>query len=152
MPPTDAAAETPRRPLPLADETTAPFWDAAREHRLTVQRCDSCARYQHLPLGFCPVCGTAELSWKDVSGRAKLYSYTVMHDAPAPGFAGHLPYIVAVAELEEQENLLITTNLVDADPADLSIGLPLEVTFEELAPGDVVPQFRVSPETRHRSS
>ncbi len=85
-----------------------------------------------------------------MSGRATLYSYTVMHDAPAPGFADHLPYIVVVAELEEQENLLITTNLVDADPADLRIGLPLEVTFDELAPGDVVPQFR--PASRHRSA
>ncbi len=140
----------PPKPLPLADETTTPYWDAARERRLTLQYCDSCVRYLHLPVDACPTCGAAELTWKDMSGRATLYSYTVMHDAPAPGFADHLPYIVVVAELEEQENLLITTNLVDADPADLRIGLPLEVTFDELAPGDVVPQFR--PASRHRSA
>ncbi|MGX6509216.1 Zn-ribbon domain-containing OB-fold protein [Rhodococcus sp. SJ-2] len=140
----------PPKPLPLADETTAPYWNAARERRLVVQHCDSCTRYQHLPVDACPSCGTSELSWKDMSGRATLYSYTVMHDAPAPGFADHLPYIVVVAELDEQENLLITTNLVDADPAELRIGLPLEATFEELAPGDVVPQFR--PASQQRSS
>ena len=140
----------PPKPLPLADETTAPYWNAARERSLVVQHCDSCTRYQHLPVDACPSCGTSELSWKDMSGRATLYSYTVMHDAPAPGFADHLPYIVVVAELDEQENLLITTNLVDADPAELRIGLPLEATFEELAPGDVVPQFR--PASQQRSS
>ncbi|MFD6858767.1 Zn-ribbon domain-containing OB-fold protein [Rhodococcus sp. NPDC060090] len=140
--------ETPPKPLPLADETTAPYWEAARERRLVVQHCDSCARYQHLPADACTACGASELSWAGMSGRATLYSYTVMHDAPAPGFADHLPYIVAVAELEEQANLLITTNLVDADADDLRIGLPLEVTFEELAPGDVVPQFRPASQPR----
>lgn len=150
MPPTETPTEATPKPLPLADETTAPYWDAARERRLVVQHCDSCARYLHLPVDACPACGASELSWKQMSGRATLYSYTVMHDAPAPGFADHLPYIVAVAELEEQGNLLITTNLVDADPTDLRIGLPLEVTFEELGLDDVVPQFRRA--SRHRSS
>lgn len=134
--------EAPAKPLPLADENTAEYWEAAREERLAVQYCTRCTRYLHLPVDSCPTCDNSDLTFRTVSGRGTLYSYTVMHDAPAPGFANHLPYVVAVVELDEQAGLLVTTNLVDADPADVHIGMPLEATFEELAPGDVVPQFR----------
>ncbi|AYA24086.1 Zn-ribbon domain-containing OB-fold protein [Rhodococcus rhodochrous] len=134
--------DTPPKPLPLADDMTAAYWQAARNNRLAVQYCTPCSRYLHLPVESCPTCGTAELTFEAVSGRGTLYSYTVMHDAPAPGFADRLPYVVAVVELDEQSGLLVTTNLVDTDPVDVHIGMSLEATFEELAPGDVVPQFR----------
>lgn len=138
MTPTD----TPAKPLPLADDTTAGYWEAARNGRLAVQYCAPCTRYLHLPVDACSTCGTTDLTFETMSGRGTLYSYTVMHDAPAPGFADLLPYIVAVVELDEQAGLLVTTNLVDTDPVDVHIGMPLQATFEELAPGDVVPQFR----------
>lgn len=133
---------TPLKPLPLPDDITSGYWEAAREGRLAVQYCPGCARYVHLPTGHCPCCDTGSLEWRTVSGRATLYSYTVVHDAPAPGFADSLPYVVGVVELEEQDGLLVTTNLLDVDPADLRIGLDLDVTFDELAPGTTVPQFR----------
>lgn len=133
---------TPLKPLTLPDDITSGYWEAAREGRLAVQYCPGCARYVHLPTGHCPGCDTDTLEWRTVSGRATLYSYTVVHDAPAPGFADSLPYLVGVVELEEQDGLLVTTNLVDVDPADLRIGLDLDVTFDELAPGATVPQFR----------
>lgn len=132
----------PLKPLPLPDETTSGYWEAARERRLAVQYCSACARFLHLPVAACPACDATTLTWREVSGRATLYSYTVMHDAPAPGFSGTLPYVVGVVELDEQDNLLVTTNLLDVEPDELRVGLPLEVTFEELAPDTVVPQFR----------
>jgi len=135
-------SQTPLKPLPLADEITGGYWEAARAGRLAVQYCPGCARYVHLPADICPGCDNPDLQWRTVSGRAELYSYTVVHDAPAPGFADSLPYIVGVVELEEQAGLLVTTNLMDVDPDDLRIGLTLDVTFEELAPGTTVPQFR----------
>ncbi|MEU1951805.1 Zn-ribbon domain-containing OB-fold protein [Nocardia rhamnosiphila] len=130
------------KPLPLADDITAPYWAAARERRLCLQFCRGCDHFVHLPAAFCPRCTSAELIWRDVSGRATLYSYTVMHDAPAPGFAGSLPYLVGIAELVEQPGLLLTADLLEASPDELAIGMPLEVIFEELAPDSIVPRLR----------
>lgn len=132
----------PLKPLPLADETTAPYWDAARGHRLALQYCGNCALFVHLPSPRCPTCTGSDLRWREVSGHATLYSYTVMHDSPGPGFADSLPYVVAIGELEEQPGLLVTANLLGADAADLRIGMPLDMTFDELAPESVVPQFQ----------
>ena len=36
---------TGARPLPEETPLTAPFWQAAREHRLVIQRCTACADY-----------------------------------------------------------------------------------------------------------
>jgi uncharacterized protein len=132
----------PLKPLPLADEITSPYWAAALKHQLALQFCETCDRAVHLPAPSCPRCTGTALTWREHSGRGTLYSYTVMHDSPGPGFADSLPYIVGVVEIDEQPGLLITTNVLDAAPAELRIGMPLEVTFEELAPDSVVPQFR----------
>ncbi|MFF0814965.1 Zn-ribbon domain-containing OB-fold protein [Rhodococcus sp. NPDC003318] len=136
------SASMPVKPRPLADDTTAPYWESARRGRLSLQYCRACARYVHLPATHCPTCTGTDLEWREVSGDATLYSYTAMHDSPGPGFADSLPYLVAIGELVEQPGLLVTANLLDADAADLHIGMPLKVAFEELAPDTVVPQFR----------
>ncbi|MEU4837765.1 Zn-ribbon domain-containing OB-fold protein [Nocardia testacea] len=136
------APSSPAKPLPRADGVTAPYWAAARERRLHLQFCRGCDRFVHLPAAFCPRCASADLGWRDVSGLGTLYSYTVMHDAPAPGFAGSLPYLVGIAELAEQPGLLLTAGLLDAAPDEVTIGMPLEVVFEQLAPETIVPQLR----------
>lgn len=134
---------TPTKPLPLPDEVTAPYWEAARSGRLSIQFCRGCASFVHLPADRCPRCTGTDLDWRDISGHGRLYSYTTMHDSPGPGFADALPYIVAVVELDEQPGLLVTTNLAGTDPDTLRIGLPVEVAFENLDPDTAVPQFRV---------
>jgi len=130
------------RPLPLPDELTAPFWQATNEHRLAIQRCCKCRRWNHAPTLMCPSCGSAELEFEPVSGRATLYSWTVIHDPPAPGFVTMLPLIVGLVELEEQEKLVLACNLVGTDPELLRIGLPLEVAFADVASDITLPEFR----------
>jgi uncharacterized protein len=130
------------RPLPLADETSAPFWEAAREHRLAIQRCSVCLHWNHAPSLACPACGSFALSFQVVSGTGRLHSWTVLADPPAPGFVGRLPLMVGVVELAEQEGLLMVANVLEADPADLRIGLPLQVLFEDVTADCVLPQFR----------
>ena len=130
------------RPLPLPDELTAPFWQATNEHRLAIQRCCKCRRWNHAPKLMCPICGSPELEFEPVSGRGTLYSWTVIHDPPAPGFANMLPLIVGLVELEEQEKLVFACNLVGTDPGSLRIGLPLEVAFADVASDISLPGFR----------
>jgi uncharacterized OB-fold protein len=114
------------------------FWDKARAHELWLPMCVDSGRHFFPPRPFSPFTGGA-VEWRPASGRARLASFVIVHRA-APGFEERVPYIVALAELEEGPRML--TNLPGApiDPAALKIGVPLTVTFEER--GDMtLPQF-----------
>ena len=84
---------------PVADEESAWFWDALREHRLLVQQCSSCRRYRFPPMPACPHCGTAGGEIVELEGRGTVYSWIVVHRAFNPAFASEVPYTVATVEL-----------------------------------------------------
>jgi uncharacterized OB-fold protein len=129
------------RPPPQPDPTTSFFWDAAKQGRLVIQRCPSCGYLQHPPDVVCTECQCEVLEQAEVSGHGRLYSYAVAERAFHPGFVSHLPYVVALVELEEQAGLRLLANIVDAGTDDLEVGMPLEVVFEKR--GDIsLPQFR----------
>ena len=130
------------RPLPFPDELTQPYWDGAKDHRLMIQRCARCRSWQHPPSLFCAACSSQDLAAEEASGRGALHAWTVLHDAPAPGFADRLPLIIAVVELDEQAGLMLGANLIDAAPADLRLGLAVEGAFETVTPEGTLPQFR----------
>ncbi|MDB5445244.1 MAG: hypothetical protein JWQ97_561 [Phenylobacterium sp.] len=130
------------RPLPLPDELTEGFWEGVRAHELRIQRCQACRYWNHVPTIACYSCGSEDLAFEPVSGRGTVHSWTVLHDSPGPGFRNMLPVIVGVVELEEQDRLFITTNLLNADPGRLKLGMPVEVIYEELTPECVLPQFQ----------
>ena len=136
-----AKGEGDTRPVPLPDETTGFFWDAAAQGHLVVQLCRSCGRLQYPPDVVCTECQGDDLGHKQLSGRGVLYSFAIVDRAFHSGFVPYLPYVVALVELEEQPGLRMLTNVVDTDPGTLSIGMPLEVRFERR--GEVtLPQFR----------
>jgi uncharacterized OB-fold protein len=126
------------RILPTPTPETQPFWDKAREHELWLPRCDACDAVIWHPRAFCPHCGGSSITWFRASGRGTLASFLINY-TPAPGYTA--PYVMAFVQLEEGPRL--TANLMDVepDPALLSIGMALEVTFEDL--GEIVlPQFK----------
>lgn len=130
------------RPLPLPDDASAPFWQAAREGRLAIQRCTGCRTWIHAPAMLCPACGSAELGFEQVSGQGALFSWTVIKEAPAPGFRDRVPLIVGIVELAEQPHLLLAANVLGVAEADLRLGMPLMVEFEPLGEDCALPQFR----------
>ncbi|PBC43087.1 hypothetical protein CJ178_17185 [Rhodococcus sp. ACPA4] len=138
----EAAGHVAGKPIPRADENSAGYWAAAREHRLAIQHCPACELLIHTPVGTCPGCDNTDLRYQNVSGRGTLYSFAVIHDAPAPAFANMLPYIVGVIELEEQDRLFMIANILDTPIDSVKIGMPMEVTFENLTPDCELPQFR----------
>ena len=134
-----ADSESLSRPEPVADEVSAAYWAGAREHRLTIMRCSACGFFVHPPRGVCPRCQGEGLVPEQVSGRGKVYSYHVMHLPGVPGFTP--PYGVAVIELDEQPGLLTVGNVLDCPLEELSIGMPVQVTFEELSESVTLPQW-----------
>jgi len=124
--------------LPPLTDLNRPFWTGGHDGRLLVLRCAGCRRWVHPPRATCPDCG-GPLAPEAVSGEGTVWSFTVNHHAFHPRVP--VPYVVALVELVEQADLRLPTNLVDCDPADVHIGMPVRVTFEDH--GEVaVPVFR----------
>ena len=127
-------------PSPMADAITLPWWEAAAEHRLVVQRCMSCGHMRLPPAPVCPECRAFESDWKEVSGRGEVYTYTIVHRPIAAEQA--LPFVIAVISLEGAGGVRMISNLVDIEPAALEIGLPVEIAWEDMSGDLAVPRFR----------
>ena len=127
-------------PQPLANATSLPWWQAAAEHRLVVQRCAPCQHLRHPPAPICPECRSDEADWKELSGRGEVYTYTLVHRPLAAG--QELPFVVAVIALEGAEGLRMISNLVEVAPEDLAIGMPVEVVWEDMSADLAIPRFR----------
>ena len=138
-PPAEKAEEKPAalRPRPAINLDNAFWFQAAREHRLVIQRCSSCAALRHPPGPMCPHCRSLDWDTVEASGRATLYSWVVAHHPTHPAF--EKPYLVAVVELAEGTRLI--TNLVDCVAADLVIGMPLTLRWLDADPELTLPVF-----------
>ena len=132
--------EASPRPLPVPDFETQPYWDAAARGALALQRCTACGTHRHYPRALCPSCHAADHEWVDVSGRGRVYSFSIVRRAPSPAFAGKLPYVLALIALDEGPHLL--SHLVDIAPDAVRIGIPVTVTFEDIGDGMKLPVFR----------
>jgi uncharacterized OB-fold protein len=129
----------PRRRLPQPTAESQPFWDGCARRELLIQRCETCGRFWFPPSNRCQHCWSPEFTWQRVSGRARLYSFTVFHRAYAAELADQLPYVVGVVELEEGPRLI--TNIVGCDPAGVRVDMPVGVVFDEIAEGVALHAF-----------
>ena len=125
------------RPLPHPTSLTQPFWEACRNHRLTVQRCESCGTYVFIPQAFCPACLSTELAWVESSGHGNIVTFTVVWRAQTPVF--EVPYVVAVVRLDEGYEMM--TNIVDVEAEDVTIGAPVGVRYVDVTPDVTLPCF-----------
>lgn len=116
---------------PLFDPTpeVQPVLDAAAEGRLAIQRCAACGHHQFYPRVHCTACGALDPEWVDASGDGEVHTFSVVHRNGMPGWRDEVPYVVAVIELAEGPRIF--TNVVDCDPAEIAVGMPVRVTFVE---------------------
>lgn len=136
------------KPLPRIDSTNAPYWEACRVGRLLLPRCTRCHHTWFPPSSHCPACLSFGIEWAQASGRGRLWSWNVFHQAYMKGFREELPYLTALIQLEEGP--FMTSTIVDADPADLRCDLPVEVVFEQVTDEVTLPKFRLAADATHR--
>ncbi|MES2171865.1 MAG: Zn-ribbon domain-containing OB-fold protein [Actinomycetota bacterium] len=129
------------KPIPAFSAISQPYWEAAREGRLTVQRCDFCRLWQHFPESRCPACGSTSLHFEAVSGRGTIDTFTVVHRSFVPGFDDEAPYAVGWIALPEQPGLRVFADFVGIDHDSLFIGMPVEVTFTTRSGWGTIPSF-----------
>jgi uncharacterized OB-fold protein len=122
------------RILPAETELTAPFWAAARQGAVALQRCTDCGHTWHPPAPVCPQCRSGAYTWFRSSGTGKLYSYTQVAHAAHPAVTGALPYLVALVDLAEGPRLIC--GLTDiTDETELAAGLPVTIVLGLAAGG-----------------
>ncbi len=128
------------KPLPAVSNLNRPYWEGLVRRELRLQRCNKCSRVWYPPGPWCPACWSEDHTWSALSGRGRVSSWVVFHQAYFPSFADELPYNVAEVELDEGPRLL--TNLVDVAEDEIRIGLPVEIVYDTVVEDVTLAKFR----------
>ena len=129
-----------KKPLPKIQPFSQPFWDAAKEHRLTVQVCKDCDARIFFPREQCPKCWSENLGWAEASGKGEIYAFSVTYEGVEKMFVDDLPIILAWVDLPE--GIRMQTNIVECDPEAVEIGMPVEVVFKDVTDEISLPYFK----------
>jgi uncharacterized protein len=128
------------KPIPVPSPESEPFWAAAREHELKLQRCSACDHTWFPPSDICPECMSNRWTWKTVSGKGTIFSFVIFHRPYHPGFRDELPYNVSIIELEEGPRMY--SNVVGCSNEDLHVGMPVKVVFDDVTDEVTLPKFQ----------
>jgi uncharacterized protein len=116
-----------RADIPIIDPASAPYWEAARQGRLLIAECGTCAKVHHYPRPFCPHCWSDDVHPVQASGNGTLYTYSTVYVNDLPPFRDRLPYVAAIVELAEGPRLM--TTIEGAAPERLRVGMAVTASF-----------------------
>lgn len=129
-------------PLPQPTPDDYPYWEAHASKQLRIQRCTDCETFRHPPGPFCAKCGSGNVDWPEVSGRGEVFTYIIPHYATHPSLKQVVPYNVAVVMLEDAGDVRIVSNVVDAAPEEMHIGMKVALYWDPIANDKFLPRFR----------
>jgi uncharacterized OB-fold protein len=125
------------KPLPAISALNKPFWDALREHRFVVPKCDDCGDYSWAPYPACRTCQSFSWQWAPVSGRATVYTFSTLYRAPG-AFDAEVPLTLAFGQLEEQPRPCnVLSILRGVTEEDIYVGMPIEIGYVDIPSEDV---------------
>jgi uncharacterized OB-fold protein len=129
------------KPLPTITEENKPFWDAAREGRLSMQQCSSCGHIRFPIQDLCPVCISPDFAWAQLSGNGEVFAKIVYHRAFHPAYRGDVPYNLVMVQLDEGPRMF--SNVVGTPNDEFAVGDLLEVVFDQVTDEVTIPRFRL---------
>jgi uncharacterized protein len=114
---------TNKRPRPIVTSASAPYWEAAKQGRLELPR-RSDGTWEPYPRP-----GVHDdYEWAETSTRGSVFTFAVAQFSPYEDLPA--PYVVGLVQLDDGPRIM--TNIVDAEPSEVTIGMPVELTFIEL--------------------
>ena len=134
------------KPLPPINEQSRPFWQATRERRLQLPRCDHCATFHTYFEPWCSHCGKEGVHWEELSGKGRIWANCKFHKVYFPGFADVAPYNVAMVELDEGPKIM--TNIVGLATGaldEMPIGMRVQAVFEDVSEEVTLVKFTPAP-------
>lgn len=141
------APTLPPKPLPTITDLTRPFWTAAKEGRLVLQKCARCATFNFHPKPWCIECGGRTLEWTEARPHGTVYSHTVSRTLAMnySGWRDELPLILCLVDLDDGARMY--AQLTDCHPDDVHVGLRVQVHFEAISPEAGIPKFKPLPKS-----
>ena len=127
-----------QQPLPRKTLESEPYWEGLQKNELRYQFCPACSKAVFHPRHLCPYCLCSNLEWRVSSGKAKIYTYSVIYRPLFPDWKA--PYILAIVRLDEDYYMF--TEIVNCSAEEVQVEMPVEVTFDSVAPEVILPKFR----------
>ena len=129
-----------KKPIPGVSADTIQYWEALREHKLMLPKCQDCGKISFPPRTFCPACMSLDTQWTELSGRATVHTFSVVYQNGTPGFAEEVPYVVGYVTLDEGPQMM--TNVIDVDPQKVEIGMKVEIVYKDVMSDLTMPYFK----------
>lgn len=127
---------------PAMDEKA--FWVHCTSRRLMFQRCGECGLHRHPPIPICPACRSNSIAWTEAPAEGEVFSYTIVHHPSHPAMAACVPYNVAIIVFPQLDNVRLISNVVDAPPEQMAVGMKVKLHWEGPVDGTWLPRFRRS--------
>jgi len=123
------------------DSVGEEFWDRCARHELAFQRCTQCGTFRNPPVPICHHRRSTEWTWQPVSGEGTVFSFTIVTHPVHPDLASYVPFNVCLVEFADAPGVRLVSNVVDAQPDELAVGLPVRVRWEDHENGTTLPRF-----------
>jgi len=123
------------------DAWTEPFWQAAKEHRLTAAQCGNCGHFRMPPTAFCPECQSQNVKWPTLPGTGTVFSFAICTRSPFPDVPDFV-YVPVVVDLDGAPGARLVTNLVGVLAENVAIGDKVRVDWNPIQDEWVLPIFR----------
>ena len=130
------------KPIPVPQGESDYYWEKAKSHELWLRHCNDCKQAYFYPRDICPHCFCRNTSWIRASGKGTLHTFAIVHRAPTPAFRDDAPFVVAMVDPEEGARMPTNLIEVEPDPANITIGMPVEVIFEDITDEIALPKFK----------
>ena len=129
------------KPIPQISDETREYWEGCRRHELRVQKCRDCGTYIWYPQTLCHKCCSWNLEWTKIGGKGTVFTYTVVHHPTGKVWESSVPYVVVIVEMPE--GIRMVGDLVGGTSANVKIGMPVEVVFDDITPEVTLPRFKL---------
>jgi len=135
-------SDLPAKPLPAITDLTRPFWTAAKQGRLMLQKCGQCGTFNFHPKPWCIECGSRELNWTEAKPTGTVYSYTISRSVAMnyPGWEKDLPVLLCLVDLDDGARMY--AQVTDCAPEAMRIGMRVRAHFEDISEEAGIPKFR----------
>ncbi|MEF2557380.1 OB-fold domain-containing protein [Aurantimonas sp. C2-5-R2] len=129
-------------PTPIGGLYHDEMWASIKCERFELQQCTECSAFRYPPGPACPHCLSLKFICSPVSGKAEILSWVIFHKSYLESYPA--PYNVIAVRLKEGPTMV--SNLVGPLPSGSWIGRAVDLVYDKVADGTILPRFRLSDE------